>query len=147
MKLIIRLFRFAMVGISMFNMSCSTFFETDIESDIVVLLAPADSLRTSMFKHTFWWNHVDDADNYTLQIVSPGFYNIRKLVLDTSITDNHTQYTLYPDTFEWRVRANNSAYSTPFTTNYLIIDTSNGVLQTQKKKFGILNVDFLYLIF
>jgi hypothetical protein len=72
----------------------------------------------------FWWEDIEGADSYHLQIVSPRFQNIRKLVLDTTITDNRFGVTLQPGTYEWRVRAQNNAGYTEYTVQQLAIDST-----------------------
>ena len=103
---------------------CSTIFENDIESEPVTLMAPCDGLRTSIVLQTFWWYYVKDATNYNLQIVSPNFDYVEKLVLDTILSVNKFQITLNPGTYQWRVNAFNSGYSTQYTTNTIYIDTT-----------------------
>ena len=104
---------------------CDDFFEKDISKSVITLLSPADSLVTDDFEHTFWWDPVDDATGYQLQIVSPSFDYIKDLVVDTNLSAEQFIYTLYPDTFEWVVRAYNGSSSTEFSSRILIIDSSN----------------------
>lgn len=103
------------------SIGCSDFIEEDIEEDILVLLGPADGVETETQVLTFWWNYLDGASAYRLQIVSPNFENMVSLELDTLITGNSFLDTLYPGNFEWRVRAENSAYYTEYTSSSLII--------------------------
>lgn len=123
MQIMNNISRFLITCLIITNVGCSAFFEEDISDKIVVLLVPADSVITSELTQIFLWEYIDGADHYNLQIVSPDFDTAEKLVLDTSLTRNQMQFTLYPDTFEWRVKAYNSAYSTFYTTNFLIVDT------------------------
>lgn len=123
MRIRSRLPLIAVTWLAMAVSSCSAFFEEDISDRQVVLLAPSDGLKTSSMSPVFWWEYMDGADFYNLQIVSPEFAFTERLVLDTIITGNKLQYRLYPGNFEWRVSANNSAFSTPFTTFSLIVDT------------------------
>jgi hypothetical protein len=110
---------------------CSAIFETNIEDKRVVLIAPADSLRTNIATHTFWWNYVDGADKYNLEIVSPGFGDIERLILDTNTTGNKFSYTLIPGTYEWGVSAFNSGYNTQYTVNSLFIDSTTDLSAQQ----------------
>jgi hypothetical protein len=95
-----------------FLISCTDIFENDISDKTVLINAPRDSLRTTIATQTFWWDFVDGADFYNLQIVYPSFDYIERIILDT--TGN----------YEWRVNAFNSAYSTPYSLYTLIIDST-----------------------
>lgn len=104
--------------------NCKDIIEEDIEEETVVLLAPANGLQTVVVSHTFWWEPVDGADNYNLQIVTPSFSNLESLVADTNLSNVQFQYTLNPGNYEWAVRAYNSASSTDFTVFVLTIDST-----------------------
>jgi len=100
---------------------CEDVFEKNISSDRVVLLSPPDSLISTLVYQNFWWQEVTGADYYTLQIVSPSFANIIQLFADTTLYSNKFNYSLLPGTYEWRVKAVNFGYETPYTINRLII--------------------------
>jgi len=104
--------------------ACDDFFEEDLEGKVVTLIAPGDGLATSNSSFTFWWEEVDGASKYNLQIVSPDFNTIEKLVLDTNISKNQFDVQLYPGNFQWRVKAFNSASETVYTTYTLSVDSS-----------------------
>jgi hypothetical protein len=110
---------------------CSAVFETNIENKNVTLRAPADSFRTSLATHTFWWNYVEGADKYNLQIVTPGFDRIERLMVDTNISCNKFSFTLKPGNYEWSVSAYNSAYNTPYTVFALFIDSTTDLSNQQ----------------
>ncbi|MCK4661793.1 MAG: hypothetical protein KAT68_02925 [Bacteroidales bacterium] len=107
--------------------ACNDFFEENIEGQTVYLLAPADSLHTVQYENTFWWEHIEDADKYQLQIFSPSYDFMEVFVLDTNLSINKFTYTLYPGTFEWRVRAYNSSSSTDYFSRVLIIDSTETI--------------------
>jgi len=112
------------VGLVVLLMSCSEIFEVDISNEPVTLLAPHDSLVTTMNAQTFWWDYVENADHYQLQIVTPDFELVRRLYLDTTIVVNSFDFALDPGIYQWRVRALNSAYQTAFSTHNLTIDST-----------------------
>lgn len=105
-------------------LSCSVIFVMDISNEEVILLAPHDKLETTLSTQTFWWEYVEDANGYQLQIVNPDFNQIKVLILDTIVSGNKFTYNLSPNYYEWRVRALNSAYSTNYTVNSLKIDST-----------------------
>ncbi|PXX95185.1 hypothetical protein DF185_22670 [Marinifilum breve] len=101
--------------------SCSDFTEEDIENDKLTLLGPADGVSTETQTLTFWWDFVEGADSYRLQIADPNFEGIVRLELDTLVSSNQFEHTLYPGDFEWRVRAENSAYTSEYFSRNLSI--------------------------
>ena len=66
-----------------------------------------------------------------MQVVEGSFSAATKFVLDTTITTNKFTYTLYPGTFQWRVRGENNGYETYYTTYSLVIDSSLNITSQQ----------------
>ena len=104
--------------------SCEDIFETDLSNKNIILIAPGDSLHTDFSSQTFYWEQVKGALTYRLQIVSPHFNAIQKLVLDTSITFLKFSVNLSPGLYEWRVRAENGSSKTLYVYRYLQIDST-----------------------
>jgi hypothetical protein len=104
--------------------SCKDIIVMDISDEKVVLLSPYDHLESYSSTQTFWWEYVEDAEKYQLQVVSPDFVQTETLVLDTLITKDQFLYNLIPGKYQWRVRALNSVYSTDFTIFSLQIDST-----------------------
>jgi len=104
--------------------ACEDIFEvTDISEQQVALLAPSDQAMVNDSSVTFNWTEVFDAESYLVQIASPNFQNASQLLLDSLLvvdsTFSRTRITqnLASNQYEWRVKAFNSAYETPFSTN------------------------------
>lgn len=102
-------------------LSCTDIFETDISGSSVELLAPVDSLTTKSNSQVFWWNYLNGALWYELQVVSPSFSAVSSLNMDTLIEKNNFQLTLQPGVYHWRVRALNGSSTTGYTENVLNI--------------------------
>jgi len=100
---------------------CKTFLEQDISNQTIVLLSPLKGTETEIASQTFWWEKVDGANNYRLQIVSPSFDLTEVLILDTLVATDKFTVNLYPSVLEWRVRAENSVYQTNWAVNKLKI--------------------------
>jgi len=98
--------------------SCSDIIEVpDISDDSVILIAPVDNATLNMTTVTLFWESVDDAENYRIQIAQPDFENILLLEQDSVVTENSISVQLEAGiTYEWRVRAQNSEYATPYST-------------------------------
>lgn len=104
--------------------SCVDVFEKDISNDEIILIAPSDNLITDDIAHTFWWEELSDALEYNLQVVSPSFEHASQLILDTIISDNQFEYTLFPGVFQWRVAGLNSTSQTEYSTYSIEVDSS-----------------------
>lgn len=115
---------FFLISVAAALQSCSEFIAKDISKEEMEIMSPANGDTSTAFTQLFWWNEVEGADNYHLQIVSPRFDNIRQLVLDTTITENRFGVTLQPGIYEWRVRAQNNAGYTEYTVRQLAIDST-----------------------
>ncbi len=99
----------------------------DIENETVTALSPPDGFNTPNNSVTFWWEEVDGAEKYNIQIVSPSFSNIQQLITDSSVTTDKFTQVLTPGTYQWRVRATNNGGNTSWTTRTLTIDTSSNL--------------------
>jgi hypothetical protein len=108
---------------------CEDIIEPDLSDKTVVLLSPPDTGVLYLSTIAFWWEEVEDAINYNLQIVSPSFDYIERLYLDTIITTNKHTITLLPGNYQWRVRAGNNTTKTDFTTFSLTIDSTADISQ------------------
>ncbi len=107
--------------------SCELITEPDIEDSEVILIAPANNLKTETTTHTFWWEHVPDAERYNLLIVSPTWDSVVQLVVDTNLSSNKFVATLPPGEYDWAVSAYNSSSSTGYYINHLTIDTATSL--------------------
>lgn len=120
-----KMFKVLLVGILIQGVfGCSDIFEKNLEQQKVNIIGPADSLITSQRSFTFWWDYVEGATGYQLQIVEPSFLDVERLILDTIITENKFGYSLIPGRYQWRVSGVNSTSATLFTTYTLMVDTS-----------------------
>lgn len=102
----------------------------DFPDQLVELLAPADDLETMTNNITFWWEALDEAVSYRLQIVSPDFSSPELMILDTEITSNSFTTSLDIGQYEWRVRAKNAeGQTTSYSSRNINIasDNSNSI--------------------
>lgn len=105
--------------------SCSEFIEPSIEHRNITILAPADKIETNSYQQTFWWNPLTDALAYRLQVVSPNFDSVSKLIIDTLIKNEKFVYTLDPGKYQWRVRGENGSSVSNFSYRFLEIFPSS----------------------
>ncbi|HEY8400841.1 MAG TPA: hypothetical protein VIK89_06245, partial [Cytophagaceae bacterium] len=88
--------------------SCNEIFEKPVENSEMYINSPADSITSSSFTQTFWWEPVEGAANYRLQIVSPSFKEIRAIAVDSIITSTKCKIVLDSGSYEWMVWAFNN---------------------------------------
>ncbi len=102
----------AILGLSLFS-ACGDFLEDDISKDTVTLKAPADGVAVSQTTLDFWWEKLEGATSYRIQVVSPSFDSIATLVIDEEITDDTKfEATLPTGTYQWTVIGKNFGYET-----------------------------------
>lgn len=105
--------------------ACSDFIEPSIEHRNISLLAPANKIETNSYQQTFWWNPMADALAYRLQVVSPNFDSVSKVVVDTLIRSEKFVYTLDPGRYQWRVRGENGSSTSNYSDRFLKIFPSS----------------------
>ena len=95
--------------------SCEEALETPIDTYNVTLLAPANNVVSDETDQTFYWEKLDNATQYQLQVVTPKFDSIVKLIVDTTISANQFTQILEQGSFQWRVKAQNNSTTTSFS--------------------------------
>jgi hypothetical protein len=88
--------------------SCKDIIQPDIGKKQVNLLAPGDQYTSKNYTINFWWDEIENASAYRLQIVTPNFDSIGALIADTLVQSNKFAFNLEPGSYQWRVRAENS---------------------------------------
>ena len=68
--------------------ACDDIIEDDIKNESISLLAPKNNLRTVQLTHTFWWDWLEGAETYNMQIVEGTFSSAINFVLDTMVNKN-----------------------------------------------------------
>jgi hypothetical protein len=102
-------------GMCLFS-SCDAIIEPSISKKAVQPEAPADQYQSISYTINFWWDEVDNALSYHLQVVTPNFASPGSLVLDTIVTKNTFSFNLNPGNYQWRVMAQNGSSQTAYTT-------------------------------
>lgn len=104
--------------------ACTDFVEPSIEKKETMILAPVNGAESIEGELTFWWEEVEHALGYRLQVVSPGFKNAVTLHLDTLVNTYKFTDTLGPGVYEWRVRAENGSSRTEYAKGSFVIHPS-----------------------
>jgi hypothetical protein len=108
--------------------SCTRdFIVKNIKNDTVTIISPADGLTTPNNSILFWWNELDGAEKYNIQIVKPNFNSVTQLMADTNVTGTKFNFTFTPGTYQWRIRAINAGGTTAYTIRNIVIDTTSNL--------------------
>jgi hypothetical protein len=102
--------------------SCDDIVEKDIRDDTVELVAPADNAVVAEGDIMFWWNELQGASQYELQVVSPNMLSPQTLVLDTVITKHTFTLSLPAGNYQWCVKAINTGYVTQSSCRMLEVE-------------------------
>ncbi|WP_411032225.1 hypothetical protein [Spongiimicrobium sp. 3-5] len=113
--------------------SCEDVLEVpDISNQRVELLAPSDGSTVRDSIVNFTWNGVAEANAYLIQVATPSFENAAQIVLDsvvvldTTFLGTKATRILPNSSYEWRVKAQNSDFETPFSvTSFAVEAPSN----------------------
>lgn len=120
----------ALFILALFVAACrKDFVVVDISNKTLSINAPANNTATTLNLVTFWWDELDGAEKYNLQVVRPDFSKAVQLLLDTNIVGNKFNYSLKPGSYQWRIKATNAGHSTVFQTFNLRIDTTSDLSQ------------------
>ena len=99
--------------------------EQNITYDTIDLLAPSENviLKTGT-AITFNWQTLNGATEYQFQIAEPNFNSANQIAMDTLLQRriDFSIDSLAANTYEWRVKALNSAYETVYTTNGFVVE-------------------------
>jgi len=101
------------------------FVVEDIDDRTLTVNAPANNAATTINLVTFWWEPLDGAEKYNLQIVKPDFSAVVQLIMDTNIAMTKFNYSLKPGSYQWRIKGINAGHSTAYQVFNLKIDTTS----------------------
>jgi hypothetical protein len=110
----IRTYLVLLAGLLSLVAACDDIFEDDITEEQVQLLTPGDSLTISG-EVSFNWEPLNGARSYHLQVVEGAFDSAVGMKEDTLLTKNQFNLTLPQGKYAWRVRAENSGYSSSYS--------------------------------
>jgi hypothetical protein len=102
--------------------ACDDIIEVvDISDKTVAILAPTNGSVVHTTLVNFSWQALEDAETYRVQVVTPTFNEAAQILLDTIVTKTYVSGELNINDFEWRVKAVNSGYETPYTTQHFSV--------------------------
>jgi len=117
-----------MIGLTIIVFACDDIIGVeDISSDTTTIIAPTDGTTLTSTSVVFSWNNILGAEQYRVEIATPSFENASQIVLDTTMVNTSFTATLSANEYQWRIRAENSGYTTSHTTTDFVVDTSEQV--------------------
>jgi hypothetical protein len=97
----------------------------DITEASVNLLAPSNNTVVENSPLSCVWDPVPEAETYKIQIAQPNFENAQQIFADSTLSSTNFIWSLDNGSYQWRVKAINSAYETAFSTNSFSIDVQD----------------------
>lgn len=107
--------------------SCRDIFEKDISNTSISIQSPPDNYISQNYQVVFMWNATKDIQKYRIQIVTPSFDSIQRIIVDTLTANISLTLTLFPGRYQWRLRGENNSSSTSYQTRNLTIDTTTNL--------------------
>ncbi len=107
-----------------FIASCKEVIEPNISQKTINVITPKNYDTLLNPTVTFWWDELEGATKYKLQIVRPSFNNIQTLVADTNVSGTQFVKALGAGPHQWRIMAYNNSSSTAYFTRNLFIDST-----------------------
>lgn len=102
---------------------CDDITEVEDISDIeMVVLAPSNNVVLNNTQVTFTWESIEEVDSYHIQVATPSFEEAKQVVVDSSFTITSYSKILTSGDYQWRVRAENSGYTTNYKTQSFSIE-------------------------
>ncbi len=88
---------------------CRDVFEGDLSGLNLQVSFPPDSLTTTNNEVIFVFEEMEEAIDYKLTIVNPGFANMQEYVMDSVITQSNFKVNLNVGEYEWELVARNNS--------------------------------------
>lgn len=115
--------RVSLIAIALILFSCDDILEKDITNDMVELIWPINFDEVESNVVTFKWNSLSDTDKYRIQI----FKTDKTKILDSLISKTNLTYPMLKGEYQWRVRAENSAYQSSYSlqADFSVIESTD----------------------
>jgi hypothetical protein len=103
---------------------CNIIFEEDLSKEVILVNMPVDGTISSDTSQLFWWEMLDGALAYNLQIVAGSFDNPLYLLVDTNAVGNKFLHNILPGEYQWRISGWNNSSETEYGYHLLTITDS-----------------------
>lgn len=120
-----QLFLLVVTGCVLINSCTEVLFEPDIAQEKIEIVAPGADAQLTDFDVSFFWENNPNVTSYRLQVATPNFTTPQKVVLDTLLTTHGFDFVLPENDYQWRIRAENSAYQGAYATQFFSVINNN----------------------
>lgn len=105
------------------SLACEDIIEEDISGDMLQVSYPSNNAIIESNIVNFQWNGMDGADSYRIQVYSGN----AMMALDSLVTATNFAFPLSGGGYQWRVRAENSAYESlySFPASFTVVESSD----------------------
>ena len=105
------------------TVACEDVLQKNITDDTLQIVYPLSNASINSNAVNFQWNNLTGASNYRVQVMAAN----ASIVVDSLVTKNNLNIPLSEGTYQWRVRAENNAYTSTYTNNisFSIYQTSD----------------------
>lgn len=108
-------------------LSCEDLFVVDISDKTITVLTPLEGRVYTDTEVSFFWEPLEGASVYHIQVFKPSYLNMQGVCYDTICSLNSLKFVLAPDKYEWRIRAENDYYRTEYFYNKFEVNSSNSI--------------------
>lgn len=119
-----KLINIALILIVIFSWGCHLVFEEDIDNKNMVIFIPSDNYISTESNLSFWWEEIEGADYYQINVYKINNGHVSGLLTDTNLSSNQFEWSFSPGDYEWSIQAFNSAYTSNTTIRKFSIDSS-----------------------
>ena len=118
--------------------TCDDILEEDISDDLIVAIAPLDMAEIEGNSVQLRWESLEGADEYRLQILTDN----QVVILDSLVENTLFDYQINPGEYAWRVRGENFAYESAYTSESTFsivasLDLSNQIIVLESPEENI----------
>lgn len=117
-----------LLALTMITSSCEDILEKDITNSAVQINYPLANTNIYSNAVNFQWSKLDGATQYRIQVITPS----NAIVIDSTVTTNNLNIPLTEGSYQWRVRAENNAYTSTYTNNTTFTISQTSDLTTQQ---------------
>lgn len=104
--------------------ACDEIIEPDITNEVFSVVTPPTEFTANTLSINFYWELLDGAAFYRLQIARPDFAEPIQILVDSAYESNATNINLGPGSYEWRMRAENFNTFSNYVYGRLVVDSS-----------------------
>lgn len=113
-----------LIVLALASFSCEDILEEDITDDMVQIVSPSENAVIESNVVNFRWNSIKGAASYRIQLYGSG----QSMVFDTLVnTVSSFTHPVRGGSYQWRIRAENSAYQSSYTfpSNFTVVETDD----------------------